>query len=84
MKPKVTIETIYDNINYARKETAGLPTRYYMLNTDMTHFLEDFVDSLDKPDQYDNIEDVRSAREMLVEAAESLNAVLGRLGEHNA
>ena len=73
-----TIENVYDEINYMTKEMAGLPPRYYMLGTDFVHFLEKFVETLDKFDNSDNMSDINISRELLEEALELVNNVESR------
>ena len=78
-----TIEQVYDEVGYMRKEMAGLPTRFYQLESSLAHFFEEFADLLDNHDQHDNIEDVEAAKDLLGEAAKSLESVLKRLEHGN-
>lgn len=73
------IERTFDDMSYTDKEMAGLPVRYFLLDTNIKLFLENFVESLDKPDQSDNIEDVTMARELMVEASEILLVAIKRM-----
>ncbi len=67
-----SVEQIYDDICYIKKEHAGLPNRYYMLTSEQELFLELFAESLDKPPR----DDVLYARDAVVEALESLETLL--------
>ncbi len=76
---KNQIERTYDDMPYMDKEMAGLPVRYFLLDTSARLFLENFVELLDKPDQSDNIEDMNMARELIVESAGLLTSVIDRM-----
>ena len=71
---KRTVEQVYDEMPYNYKEDAGLPMRFYMLKTEQVYFLQNLVDSLDKPDQ----DELLSARDLMNEALESLNAAINK------
>tara|TARA_B100000131_G_scaffold280556_1_gene286568 strand:- start:433 stop:696 length:264 start_codon:yes stop_codon:yes gene_type:complete len=72
---KNPIEVAYDDVRYADKDMAQLPSRFYMLDDSMAKFLEEFVDMLDRPHNHDNIDDIAVAQELIAEAKEILNAV---------
>lgn len=69
---KRTVEQVYDDMSYTAKEDAGLPMRFYMLSNEQVSFLENFVNSLDKPDK----DELLSARDLINEALESLEAAI--------
>ena len=75
------LERAYDDMSYATKEFADMPSRFYQLDESVVNFLENLVDMLDKSDKSDNIEDVKAAKDLLSEIAVSLDDVLLRLGE---
>ena len=53
MTTRQKIERAYDNTNYSRKDMAGMPNRFYMLDEMVICFLENFVDMLDQPENSD-------------------------------
>ena len=73
------IEKAYDEVSYACKDIAELPTRFYELDNSLITFLEEFVILLDKSDNCDNIDDIAVAQELIAEAKEILNAMEVRI-----